>query len=657
MKKIFTVIISLLFLVSIGLAQPTGTRQIMIEEFTQASCGPCSSLNPPFNELINANDNIVNSLKYQTSWPGYDPMYEQNPIEVDVRTTYYGVTGVPRGIMDGSIFAGSPSDFNQTLLDDRSGIAAPIEIDVDWDWMNNNLDSIEITVTVTNTNSGIDFSDADKLHIAIVEEEIEFTVPPGSNGEQFFEMIMRKMIPNEYGTTLSTVSAGNSLIFSFFVELPSYIYRKGMVGVVAFAQNNSTKEIYNSGYNGPVDFPPNANVYDLAASANSLFPEGYCDYDFTAGVDVSNAGTNTITSFNVHYNINESPNSEVMNVTTPLLAGETTTVLFPEIAVSSGKNTVNYWVDNINSGVGADINYMNNFIDEDVFYNLSPSSVATGMDEGFEDVELTWGPYSHEFPNGLFISDGLGMNRFGIVDGSFMGFPPIGGYANSVRTIFYHFLFITDVVEFDFLIDKMDLTENNDPYIAFDRAYAMTDEDTEDELTVYASIDCGNTWDEVYHKQGFELVTAPAFLGIFAPSSADEWTTDTIDIAEYANTDEVIFKFSGLSAFEGALYIDNIRISSFDITGTIETTSTDHNFKIYPNPATDIINVSFDNLETSSFTVSIFNLSGQKLNTINSHSNIEQSLQIDVSNLSKGLYYLKLISEKSSITTKPFLIK
>ena len=656
MKKLFTVIISLLFLVSIGLAQPTGTRQIMVEEFTQASCGPCASQNPAFNALINANEGIVNSLKYQTSWPGYDPMYEQNPIEIDSRTSYYGVTGVPHVYMDGSILEGSPLDFNQTLFDERSTIAAPIEIDVDWDWMNNNLDSIEITVTITNTNSGIDFSDADKLHIAIVEEEIEFVVPPGSNGEQFFEMIMRKMVPNEYGTTLGTISSGTPLTFSYFVELPSYIYKKGMIGVVAFAQSNA-KEIYNSGYKGPVDFPANANVYDLAASANSLLPENYCDYNFTAGIDVSNVGTNPITSFDVHYNLNESPNSEILSVTTPILAGETTTVLFPVTSVSSGKNTVSYWVDNINSGVGADINYMNNIIDADVFYNLSPSSVATGMDEGFEDVPLTWGPYSHEFPNGLFISDGLGMDKFGIVDGSFMGFPPIGGYANSVRTIFFHFLWITDITEFDFLIDKMDLTENNEPYIAFDRAYAMTDEDTEDELTVYASIDCGSTWNEVYHKQGFELVTAPAFLGLFAPSTADEWTTDTIDIAEYANTDEVIFKFSGLSAFEGALYIDNIRISSFDITGTIETTSTDHNFKIYPNPATDVINVSFDNAETSSFTVDIFNLAGQKLNTSYYNGNIEKSLQIDVSNLTTGLYYLKLISEKRSITTKPFFIK
>ena len=657
MKYIFTVTISLFFLSLVGFAQPTGTRQIMIEEFTQASCGPCASQNPTFNALINANTDIINALKYQTSWPGYDPLYEQNPIEIDARTDYYGVSGVPHGYMDGSIFDGSPSDFNQTLLDDRAGIAAPIEIDVVWDWMNNNLDSIEITVTVVNTNSGIDFSDADKLHIAIVEEEIEFPIPPGTNGEQFFEMIMRKMIPNEDGSPIGIVSGGNPLIFNFFVETPSYIYRKDMIGVVAFAQNNSTKEIYNSGYNGPVDFPPSANIFDLAASANSLLPDSYCDYSFTAGVDISNVGTTDITSYDVYYNINSGTTNEMINVTTTLLPGENTTILFPEITVSNGKNIVNYWVDNINTGVGADINYMNNIIEEDVFYNLSPSSVATGIDEGFEDVPLTWGPFSHEFPNGLFISTGLGMDKFGIVDGSFMGLPPIGGYANSLRTIFYHFLWITEVVEFDFLIDKLDFTENDHPIIVFDRAYAMTDENTDDEYTVYASVDCGNTWDEVYHKQGDELVTAPAILGLFMPTTAEEWTTDTIDIADYANMDEVVFKFSGLSTFEGALYIDNIRIGSLETTGYIETSNTGSNFKIYPNPATDVINVNFDNNETSSFTINIFNLTGQKLKTVSSQGSIGQSIQIDISDLSKGIYYLNLVSEKINTTSKPFYVK
>ncbi|RLD54134.1 MAG: hypothetical protein DRJ05_15215, partial [Bacteroidetes bacterium] len=78
---------------------------------------------------------------------------------------------------------------------------------------------------------------------------------------------------------------------------------------------------------------------------------------------------------------------------------------------------------------------------------------------------------------------------------------------------------------------------------------------------------------------------------------------------------------------------------------------------IYPNPATDVINVGFDNPQISSLTISIFNLSGQKLKTISSHGNIGQSIQIDISDLSKGLYYLKLISEKSNITSKPFFVR
>ena len=652
MRKIIIFTISLFLMSYLGLSQPTGIRQIMIEEFTQASCGPCGSQNPAFNELIGNNVGVVNSLKYQTSWPGYDPMYEQNPNEIDARTSYYGVTGVPHAYLDGSIFDGSPSDFNQTLIDDRAGIAAPIEITVDWEWTNDNLDSIDITVSVTNTNSGVNFTGDNKLHIAIVEEEIEFLVPPGTNGEFLFEMVMRKMIPDETGSVLGTVSDGSPVSFSFSVELPDYIYRKDKVAVVAFVQNSNSKSIFNSGYFGPVDFPAGANIFDLAANSNSILPENYCDYSFTAGVEITNAGTTPITSYDVYYNINSESTSEVINVSTTLSPGETTTILFSETVVSNGENIVNYWVNNINEGIGSDINFMNNSIDETVFYNLSESSVATEMDEGFEDVELTYGPYSREFPNGLFISPGISITQFGIVDGSFMGFPPIGGYANSVRSIFFHFMWVTEIVDFEFLIDKMDFTGNTHPQIVFDRAYAMTDEDTDDELTVYASVDCGINWEAVYHKQGEELVTAPAFLGLYAPSTAAEWTTDTIHLIDYANIDGVILKFSGKSAYEGALYIDNIRINSIETS--VENINNRLNFEIYPNPATDFINMDFRSTTNSPLIINIYNLEGRKMKTVSLQA---PNNQIDVSDLPSGMYYLNFISEESSVIPKLVYIK
>ena len=47
-------------------------RLVLFEEFTQASCGPCASQNPAFNTLLDANATKAVSIKYQTSWPGFE---------------------------------------------------------------------------------------------------------------------------------------------------------------------------------------------------------------------------------------------------------------------------------------------------------------------------------------------------------------------------------------------------------------------------------------------------------------------------------------------------------------------------------------------------------------------------------------------------------
>jgi len=56
-------------------------------------------------------------------------------------------------------------------------------------------------------------------------------------------------------------------------------------------------------------------------------------------------------------------------------------------------------------------------------------------------------------------------------------------------------------------------------------------------------------------------------------------------------------------------------------------------------------------------TISIFNLLGQQMKTISSNGNVGKSIQINISDLSKGLYYLKLISKESNITSKPFFVR
>src|SRR6188768_1748133 len=115
MKKITLLVAAFLTLITFANAQ--SQRLVLFEEFTQASCPPCATTNPGLNAMLNANQSKVVSVKYQTSWPGTDPMNAQNPTEVQTRVTYYNVTGVPDGELDGGQgFSGQPASMTAAMV-------------------------------------------------------------------------------------------------------------------------------------------------------------------------------------------------------------------------------------------------------------------------------------------------------------------------------------------------------------------------------------------------------------------------------------------------------------------------------------------------------------------------------------------------------------
>ena len=127
MKKITLIFVSFLFAVSLS-AQ--SQRLVLLEHFTQASCGPCASQNPTIHTLLVNNPNKITSINYHTSWPGYDPMYNHNPADNAARTSYYSVTGVPNSVLDGNYFNGFPSGWNINTVNARYAVPSPFELSV-----------------------------------------------------------------------------------------------------------------------------------------------------------------------------------------------------------------------------------------------------------------------------------------------------------------------------------------------------------------------------------------------------------------------------------------------------------------------------------------------------------------------------------------------
>ena len=89
----------------------------------------------------------------------------------------------------------------------------------------------------------------------------------------------------------------------------------------------------------------------------------------------------------------------------------------------------------------------------------------------------------------------------------------------------------------------------------------------------------------------------------------------------------------------------DFRISAYD--ASLGNSSFDNgNFSYYPNPVKNILNLSY-NQEISN--VEVFNLLGQKVSSNNINSN---SAEIDMSNLSKGAYMVRVTSNDKAKTIK-----
>lgn len=271
MKKLLT--LTALALSVVGIANAQSPRLVFIEEFTQASCPPCASQNPQFDALIHnsTNSSKVVALKLHTSWPGVDEMNAHNPAPVQTRVTYYGVTGVPTATINGvqptgANYTGCPLNITQSMIDKEA--AKPANYDfLLTHHLNDAGDSIFITGKIKCTKD--DQGDL-RATFAVIEKEVIFSKPPGTNGEKDFEEVMKTLLPTDQGANMPAIMhVGDSVVINTKWKLAN-IYDISEVAVVGYIQEYTTKDIRQAAYSAP-NLPFLIAIDEKAKSQSSAF--------------------------------------------------------------------------------------------------------------------------------------------------------------------------------------------------------------------------------------------------------------------------------------------------------------------------------------------------------------------------------------------------
>jgi len=257
----------LLFLKLNGQAQ----KYVLIEQFTNASCGSCAIYTPQIIQFADANPDEVITIAYHMPFPGLDSMYFESKDDVDARMEFYDINSVPSSIVDGNYFAGSSynllSDIDNTI-EERAAINSIFQIEFqNIDLIENSIDGmISVNKSFTTNMENI------YLQIVFVERLVlksSYMEVPGNNSENKYNYVMRKMLP-----TANLSFTNNIAVFQFNGEL-SNLKNNDELRIVAFLQSTENKEILQAEY---YDIIKTKQLFPTYDEEIMLFPNPVGDY-------------------------------------------------------------------------------------------------------------------------------------------------------------------------------------------------------------------------------------------------------------------------------------------------------------------------------------------------------------------------------------------
>ncbi len=218
-------------------------KTVLLEHFTNTGDKNCKEADITINNLVN-NSNDVIDLQYHTSFPDGDPFYLHNQAANGTREAYYGISSVPYTLMDGGVNSAYKFDYD---LKDLEKIAVDTQALKD--------PRFELYLKTDNTGSSINVECAltalenipqsyITLYIVVIEKEI--TQITEENEEEIYESVVKTILPNPAGTSYNKSWISGEQETENYSWTFTNVFDANEIRVVAFVQNETTGEIYQS---------------------------------------------------------------------------------------------------------------------------------------------------------------------------------------------------------------------------------------------------------------------------------------------------------------------------------------------------------------------------------------------------------------------------
>lgn len=200
-------------------------KEPLIEEFSQASCGPCLYYSPGFYATADSAKAFCSSIHYHVNWPGRDFMNNVTQPIVAPRVSYYVVPGVPAIYIDGSGNFGYT--YNGLLQEKAMGSQFKITINATYNALTNKYNVVSDIKSYGPMPAGL------KAYVALTVDTIKykndqsqedpqsaFEPPigstPGGDPDYLYPYtlnypeVVETMMPDGNGTTLGSFTTGQT---------------------------------------------------------------------------------------------------------------------------------------------------------------------------------------------------------------------------------------------------------------------------------------------------------------------------------------------------------------------------------------------------------------------------------------------------------------
>jgi PKD repeat protein len=205
-------------------------------------------------------------------------------------------------------------------------------------------------------------------------------------------------------------------------------------------------------------------------------------------------------------------------------------------------------------------------------------------------------------------------------------------------------------LDLDYMISpNIETLFGKDITLTFDYAYAQIVGNELDRLRVLISTDCGQTWSILRSYVGFTLRTTNSPVsGFFTPGST-EWKSSTINLNGYEDKGPIFLKWEFKADGGNNLYIDNINITSSNIS--LDENQFSSSLSLYPNPAKNSVSMSFGTELNEQVDVLIADISGKPVKQFEILKGTSDHT-IQNLNLPAGVYTLSIKRQNQTVVKK-----